>query len=95
MQPQQVTATSPAVTRLIGEVAPLVAEHELPAVLRPQPQGGNDRKQLDRFGSCPEYDQELFPARGVYHLEKTRLIRGGSVLDGVPYTYPSVKTGVF
>ncbi len=40
VQPQQVTASSPAVTRLIGEVAPLVAEHELPAVLRPQPQGG-------------------------------------------------------
>jgi len=34
------------------------------------PQRGDYRKQLDRFGSCPEYDQELFPARRVYHLEK-------------------------
>jgi superfamily II DNA/RNA helicase len=58
VQPQQVTATSPAVTRLIGEVAPLVAEHELPAVLRPQPQGGGtsqganaQRKRAARGGS--------------------------------------------
>ncbi|MGV3731989.1 MAG: DEAD/DEAH box helicase [Microcella sp.] len=58
VQPQQVTASSPAVTRLIGEVAPLVAEHELPAVLRPQPQGGGtsqganaQRKRAARGGS--------------------------------------------
>ncbi len=58
VQPQQVTVSSPAVTRLIGEVAPLVAENELPAVLRPQPQGGGtsqganaQRKRAARSGS--------------------------------------------
>ncbi len=32
-------------------------------------QGGDNRKQLDRLGSCPEYDQELLPARRIYHVE--------------------------
>ncbi len=40
VQPQQVTTESAAVTRLIGEVAPRVAAHELPAVLQRQPEGG-------------------------------------------------------
>jgi superfamily II DNA/RNA helicase len=40
VQPQQVTSESAAVTRLIGEVAPLVAAHDLPAVLQRQPEGG-------------------------------------------------------
>ncbi len=67
VQPQQVTASSPAVTRLIGEVAPLVAEHELPAVLRPQPQGGGrsqganaQRKRAARGGS----GTDAAPTRG-------------------------------
>jgi len=57
VQPQQVTATSPAVTRLIGDVAPKVAEHELPAVLKRQPEGGGSsqganaqRKRANRSG---------------------------------------------
>lgn len=57
VQPQQVTATSPAVTRLIGEVAPKVAAHELPAVLKRQPEGGGSsqganaqRKRANRSG---------------------------------------------
>lgn len=57
VQPQQVTATSPAVTRLVGDVAPKVAEHELPAVLQRQPEGGGSsqganaqRKRANRSG---------------------------------------------
>jgi len=57
VQPQQVTASSPAVTRLIGDVAPKVAEHELPAVLKRQPEGGGSsqganaqRKRANRSG---------------------------------------------
>lgn len=57
VQPQQVTSASPAVTRLIGEVAPKVAEHELPAVLKRQPEGGGSsqganaqRKRANRSG---------------------------------------------
>ncbi len=57
VQPQQVTAISPAVTRLIGDVAPRVAEHELPAVLKRQPEGGGSsqganaqRKRANRSG---------------------------------------------
>jgi superfamily II DNA/RNA helicase len=40
VQPQQVTAGSDAVARLIGEVAPRVALDALPAVLRPPVEGG-------------------------------------------------------
>lgn len=57
VQAQQVTATSPAVTRLVGDVAPKVAEHELPAVLKRQPEGGGSsqganaqRKRANRSG---------------------------------------------
>lgn len=40
VQPQTVTADSPAVAALVGEVAPRVSAENMPAVLRPQPQGG-------------------------------------------------------
>ncbi len=57
VQPQQVTTESAAVTRLIGEVAPRVAAHELPAVLQRQPEGGGrsqganaQRKRATREG---------------------------------------------
>ncbi len=58
VQPQQVTAGSDAVTRLIGDVAPRVASDALPAVLRPPVQGGGrsqganaQRKRSTREGS--------------------------------------------
>lgn len=40
VQPQAVNADSAAVAALVGEVAPRVAEADMPAMLRPQPQGG-------------------------------------------------------
>ncbi|WP_439564683.1 DEAD/DEAH box helicase [Microcella sp.] len=59
VQPQQVTTESAAVTRLIGEVAPRVAAHELPAVLQRQPEGGGrsqganaQRKRANRDGQA-------------------------------------------
>ncbi len=58
VQPQQVTAASDAVARLIGEVAPKVALDALPAVLRPPVEGGGrsqganaQRKRSARSGS--------------------------------------------
>lgn len=59
VQPQQVTTESAAVTRLIGDVAPRVAAHELPAVLQRQPEGGGrsqganaQRKRANRDGQA-------------------------------------------
>ncbi|MER3390249.1 MAG: DEAD/DEAH box helicase [Microcella sp.] len=57
VQPQQVTASSEAVTRLTGEVAAPVAFADLPSVLRPPVQGGGrsqganaQRKRAGREG---------------------------------------------
>ena len=57
VQPQQVTASSEAVTRLTGEVAAPVAFADLPSVLRPPVQGGGrsqganaQRKRAGRDG---------------------------------------------
>jgi superfamily II DNA/RNA helicase len=58
VQPKQVTATSPAVTQLVGDVAPRVSADAMPAVLRPQAQGGGrsqganaQRKRAARDGA--------------------------------------------
>ena len=70
VQPQQVTTESAAVTRLIGDVAPRVAAHDMPAVLRRgEPEGGGrsqganaQRKRGAREGQARDGDAQ--PARG-------------------------------
>lgn len=78
VQPQQVTSTSPAVTRLVGDVAPKVAEHELPAVLKRQPEGGGrsqganaQRKRTNRDGQGGQGSQ------GSQGSQRNRSASGG------------------
>lgn len=64
VQPQQVTTESAAVTRLIGEVAPRVAAHELPAVLQRQPEGGGRSQGANAQRKRANRDGRAQPARG-------------------------------
>lgn len=64
VQPQQVTTESAAVTRLIGEVAPRVAAHELPAVLQRQPEGGGRSQGANAQRKRANRDGQAQPARG-------------------------------